>query len=179
MARSETALVVIDLQWAMFAGVGFGPLYDADGLLERVRELIDRARKANVPVIYIQHNDAPGTFMEKDTVGWQYHRQIAPLADDTIVEKTESDAFFNTALGEVLKARGIQQLVLVGAQTDACVDTTCRRAFSEGYEVILVSDGHSTFDFGELTAAQIIRHHNNILGGEFATLKAVAEVEFD
>ena len=117
--------------------------------------------------------------MEKDAVGWQYHRQIAPLADDTLVEKTQSDAFLRTVLGEVLKARGIKRLVLVGAQTDACVDTTCRRAFSKGYQVVLVSDGHSTFDFGELTAVQIIRHHNNILDGEFATLKSAAEVEFD
>ncbi len=179
MASSETALLVIDLQWAMFAGIGFGPLYDADGLLKRVGELIGRARVADVPVIYVQHNGPAGSVMEKDGVGWQYHRQIAPLADDVVIEKTQSDAFLRTDLGEVLEARGIKKLVVVGAQTNACVDTTCRRAFSAGYDVVLVSDGHSTFDLGDLTASQIINHHNAILFGEFVTLTAAAAVEFD
>jgi aminoglycoside 6'-N-acetyltransferase len=179
MPASETALLVIDLQWAMFAGVGFGPLHDAEGLLERVRELIDRARKADVPVIYVQHNGPAGSMMEKGGAGWQYHREIAPLADDAVLEKTQSDSFLRTDLRAVLTTRGVERLVVVGAQTNACVDTTCRRAFSEGFEVVLVSDGHSTFDFGELTAEQIIRHHNNILAGEFATLQASADVTFD
>ena len=58
MISSETALVVIDLQWAMFAGIGFGPLHDADGLLKRVAEMIDRARKANVAVT-VTHEGGP------------------------------------------------------------------------------------------------------------------------
>jgi nicotinamidase-related amidase len=73
---------------------------------------------------------------------------------------------------------GIKNLVIVGVQTEFCVDTTCRTAFSLGYKNILVSDGHSTFDSPILTAAQIIEHHNGIIGGLFAELKKTEEVEF-
>ena len=65
-----------------------------------------------------------------------------------------------------------------GAQTDACIDTTCRSAFGRGYRVVLVSDCHSTFDLGDLTARQIINHHNAILYGEFVTLVPAAKGEF-
>jgi nicotinamidase-related amidase len=57
-----------------------------------------------------------------------------------------------------------------GAQTEVCVDTTCRRAFSLGFSVTLVSDGHSTWDNATLTADQIIRHTNDTLAGWFVHL---------
>ncbi|HEX3047657.1 MAG TPA: isochorismatase family protein, partial [Bacillota bacterium] len=62
--------------------------------------------------------------------------------------------------------------------TEFCVDTTCRRAFSLGYETTLVQDAHSTFHSKVLTAPQIIAHHNNVLGGWFVTLKSTGEIDF-
>ena len=47
-------------------------------------------------------------------------------------------------------------------QTELCVDTTCRRAISLGFDVTLVSDGHTTID-GDLPAESIIGHHNAVL----------------
>ncbi|MFJ8526575.1 hypothetical protein [Bacillus sp. NPDC094106] len=64
-------------------------------------------------------------------------------------------------------------------QTQFCVDTTCRRAYSIGYkENILVKDAHSTFDTAVLSASQIVEHHNNTLGGRFVTLKETSEIMF-
>jgi len=63
----------------------------------------------------------------------------------------------------------------MGAQTEVCVDTTCRRAFSLGFEVTLVSDGHSTWDNATLSADQIIRHTNDTLAGWFVRLARVDE----
>jgi nicotinamidase-related amidase len=56
------------------------------------------------------------------------------------------------------------------------VDTTCRRAFSLGFEVTLVSDGHSTWENATLTADQIIRHTNDTLAGWFVRLARVDEL---
>jgi len=141
MAARSTALLVIDLRWAMFASIAFGPLHRAEDLLKRVGDLIDRARAASALVIYVQHNGPPGTLIEKGGVGWQIHRDLAPRPDDPQIEKTQSDAFLRTDPEQILRDRGIGRLVIVGAQTDACIDTTCRRAFRSGYEVMLVSDG--------------------------------------
>ena len=55
------------------------------------------------------------------------------------------------------------RIVLVGAQTEYCVDTTARRAASLGYDVDLAADGHATSENGVLSRDQIIEHHNQTL----------------
>ena len=60
--------------------------------------------------------------------------------------------------------------------TEYCVDTTCRRAVSLGYDVTLASDAHLTRDNGVLTAGNIIAHHNFVLH-EFGAGDHVVKVE--
>jgi hypothetical protein len=62
---------------------------------------------------------------------------------------------------------------------EECVDTICRRAYSLGYDVTLAQDAHSTWDTEHLEASQIIDHHNQVLGGWFATLKEACGIGFD
>ncbi len=95
-----------------------------------------------------------------------------------MIEKETPDAFHKTTLHQKLKSKGIKRLVIAGLQTEYCIDTTCRRAYSLGYNVILVKDAHSTWDSTNLTAEQIIRHHNRVLGGWFATVKDENQIEF-
>ncbi|TQR10931.1 isochorismatase family protein [Psychrobacillus soli] len=57
----------------------------------------------------------------------------------------------------------MEHLVIAGIQSEVCVDTTCRRAFSKEYKVTLVSDAHSTWDSKEFLAQQIISLHNDVL----------------
>jgi len=153
------ALLVIDLQNGMFEeGVSNG-----EKLLQNINDLITKARAANTPIFYVQHNEAIGGSLENGTKGWEIHADICPQTEDVMIQKTTPDSFFNTSLDEELKKRGITHLYMTGIQTELCVDTTCRRAFSQGYKVTLVSDAHSTFDSEELTAQQIINHHNALL----------------
>lgn len=55
------------------------------------------------------------------------------------------------------------------------MDTTCRRGFSLKYDVTLVKDAHSTFDKKDISAQQIIDHHNDVLRW-FADTKTVEEI---
>jgi nicotinamidase-related amidase len=112
-----------------------------------------------------------------NTPGWNIHTAIAPMDGDVIIQKRTPDSFHNTNLQDELKKLGIQRLVLAGIQTDMCVDTTCRRAFSLGYDVVLAKDAHSTWDSKHLTADQIIEHHNNVLKW-FADTAESADIVF-
>jgi nicotinamidase-related amidase len=85
-------------------------------------------------VIYIQHDGSKGHPLETHTKGWEIHPSIKPAGGESVVRKRESDSFFETALQEELKKRGITHLVIAGGMTEYCVDTTCRRATSLGYD---------------------------------------------
>ena len=173
---SKAALLIIDVQNCMFNPVE--PVYNSTALLGNLQSLIDRARASNTPVIYVQHNGPAGAPHAPGEPGWALHPAIAPRPDETIVQKTTPDSFYQTTLQEELSRRGIQQLVMAGIQTDYCVDTTCRRAASEGYNVTLVSDAHSTWGDSGLRAEQIIAHHNQVLGNWFAKLATTESVQF-
>ncbi|WP_151736379.1 cysteine hydrolase family protein ['Paenibacillus yunnanensis' Narsing Rao et al. 2020] len=169
-----TALMIIDVQEAMFSYDE--KMYDEEGVMERIASLLQKAREAGAPVVYIQHTED-----EEFTRGlptWEISRMIAPRSGELIVEKPTWDAFHRTPLHEELQSRGITSLVICGLQSEFCVDTTCRRAYSLGYSSVLVEDAVSTFGNGRFTAREIVKHHNSVLGGRFAVLKPEHEIRF-
>jgi nicotinamidase-related amidase len=173
-----TALVIIDVQNAVLrdpANRGRQPIVDAAlddmvGHLQRVQRV---ARRAGAPVIVVQHDGGPGHRLAPGGEGWRNRDEIAPLAGEPLVRKASCDAFFETDLAERLAERAVTRLVIGGCMTQFCVDTTCRRAVSVGYDVTLIADGHMTADMGDLTFAQIIAHHNAVLDGLDAGAHAI------
>ncbi len=171
---TDKALLVIDVQVAMFDE----PVYRGEELLEKLGGLIAQARAANLPVLYVQHCSGPEEPLVPGTRGWQIHPAIAPLAGDPIIQKYHADSFFETTLQEQLTRLGVKQLIVTGMQTEFCVDTTSRRAYSLGYDVTLVADAHSTFDSAILPAEQIVAHHNSVLSGGFARVQPAEQIQF-
>lgn len=172
----KSALIVIDVQRVMFETPGEFP-YNGEAVLETIAGLIARARKAGVPVIYVQHDFGCASSMPRGSELWQIAPAIAPLEGDPVVDKTKPDAFAGTTLKAVLDSMGVARLVLCGLQSDCCVDTTCRRASSEGYDVVLAADAHSTFDCELLSGEQLVAYHNWSLGKRFASLQPSAQIE--
>ena len=113
-------------------------------------------------VVFIQHASTSG-FLEYGTDAWQLAHGLHVEPADLRIRKTTPDAFHHTELEGTLKQRAIAALVICGMHTEFCVDTTTRRALELGYPVILVADAHTTESKDHLSAAQIIRHHNNTL----------------
>ncbi len=173
LRMQKTALVVIDVQNAIFDESN--PIYEGEQLLRNLQDLIDKARTANVPVFFVQHNDEE---FITGTPSWEIHSLISPNEGELVIQKHTPDSFHETVLHEKLNAEQIQNLVIVGNQTEYCVDTTSRRAFSLGYNVTLVKDAHGTWDTHTLSAKQIIDHHNEVLGNALAALKETKEIQF-
>ncbi|MCB0106146.1 MAG: cysteine hydrolase [Caldilineaceae bacterium] len=171
---TKQALLIIDVQNGMFSPEW--PVYNHETLLHNLRTLIDSAHAHNTPVIYVQHGGAEGSPLAVGTPGWAIHSAIAPQPGELVVQKRVPDSFHETTLRAELDRLGVEQLIIAGIQTDYCVDTTTRRAASEGYQVTLVGDSHSTWGDGGLEAQQIIDHHNRVLGNWFATVKNTTDV---
>jgi nicotinamidase-related amidase len=157
----SNALIIIDVQKGMF--LEGAAVYKGERLISILKKLIEKARSSDTPVFYVQHNAPAGKPLAYGKEGWEIHDEITPWPGDPTIQKDTPDSFLNTKLEEELSKRGIKHIHIAGIQTEACVDTTCRSAFSKGYKVTLISDAHSTWDSGDLTAQQIIGHHNGVL----------------
>ncbi len=168
----KTALVIIDSQEGIF-GRSEQAAWRAEETLANIRMLLDKAREKGMPVVFVQHEDEG---LVHGTDEWQICREIAPLASETVVNKHTMDSFYDTDLAVVLKRLGIKTLILCGMQTEYCVDTACRRAYTMGYDAYLVSDAHTSRDDGYLTGEQIVTHHNMILYSEYLQVKTTGEM---
>lgn len=153
--RPNTALLVIDVQNGVVeAG------HNRDAVVTNIGELVDRARTGAVAVIWVQHSSdelVPGS------AAWQIVPELSPGEAEPLVEKTYGDAFEQTTLEQVLSGLGVGRLLVVGAQTDACIRSTLHGALVRGYDATLVSDAHTTEDqteWGAPPPQQVIAHTN-------------------
>ncbi len=168
-------LLVIDIQKGLFTIPDY-PVFNHEALIEKVNLLISKFRAAGLPVIFIQHENPNVPFLKRGADGWKIHDSLDYDENDPAVFKKTPDSFHNTNLLELLKDRNVDELFITGIQTEYCVDTTCRRAFSLGFKTTLVSDSHSTFNSAVIEAPKIIEHHNKIIGTWFAALKNAEEI---
>jgi nicotinamidase-related amidase len=175
--NNNVALVIMDMQQGNFDGPY--AIVDGQHLLEVAKKLIRNAREADVPIIYVLNNGPPGEIDEPGSPGWEVHSDIRPRPNDILVEKKTPDAFHETKLKQTLDEMNIRRLVIMGLQTEFCVDTTCRSGSLLGYKIQLIKDGHGTWNSDILSAQQIIDHHNNVLGGMFVELVPSANIHFD
>jgi nicotinamidase-related amidase len=162
--------VIIDVQVGL---VKLMPPELQDRVLSNITVLLSKARSSRVPVFFIQHDGPKGHPIEAQTAAWAIHPSILPMNGEPVIRKKASDSFFETRLADELNAGEIGHLIIVGAMTEYCVDTTCRRAITLGYNVTLVADAHLTADSSVLTAAQIIAHHNLVLDGFEAGIHSI------
>ena len=178
VGRPNTALLVIDVQ---------------NGVVERavrrgevvanIRSLVDRARAAGVAVIWVQHSD-DGLVVGSES--WEYVPELVRQDGEPLVAKQHGDSFEGTDLEQRLAERGVGQLVVTGAQSDACVRSTIHGAFVRGYDVTLVTDAHTTEDLTEWGAPppeQVVAHTNlywsfQSAPGRTASTAATDEVTF-
>jgi nicotinamidase-related amidase len=154
---SRTALIVIDVQSALIAIADRG-----SEVLAAIDRLVERARAAGTPIIYLQHSHSTYQPMMKGAPGWLIHPNVAPKPGEVVIEKTASDGFYQTSLQSELDRLAVERLVVCGLQTEFCVDATCRAAFSRGFEVVLAADAHTTTG-AVVPAGVAVQHHNYAL----------------
>jgi nicotinamidase-related amidase len=153
--RPNTALLVVDVQKGVVAEA-----HERDAVVANVGNLVEKARRERVPVVWVQHSDED---LAKGSDEWRIVPELTPGEDEPLVEKHYGDSFEETTLESVLSGLGVGRLVVAGAQTDECVRSTLHGAIVRGYDTTLVSDAHTTEDATEWGAPppeQVIAHTN-------------------
>jgi nicotinamidase-related amidase len=177
------ALLVIDVQEAMFAPTQQPPVYRAEETVKRIGELLTKARAAGARVIYIQHHDRHDPNLQPEAPGFAIRAAITPQPGETVVVKRICDSFAETNLEQVLRDDSIERLVTCGIQSEFCVDACTRGAMNRGFAAILASDAHTSWDNGVLSAELISANVNatlpNMSGvGPNIRVLTTAEIDF-
>lgn len=192
---NELALIVIDMQRDFAEPGGFGESLGNDisrigRIVPEVKRLLDGFRASGLPVIHTMEchrpdlSDLPrakrdrgnpalrigdqgpmGRILVVGEPGTSIIAELAPIDDEVVIEKPGKGAFYATRLGEMLKEKGITQLVFAGVTTEVCVQTTMREANDRGFECLLAEDATESY-FPEFKAAALamIRAQGAIVG---------------
>ena len=181
---ARSAIVVVDMQNAFASKGGLLDIAEQDltaapAVVRSIRALLDVARPAGLPVVYLQmgykpdlsnaggprspncHKELSMRLMRARPQlrgklvtegGWDFEivPELAPHPEDVVIVKTRYSGFAGTTLDSQLRVRGIQYLFFTGIATNVCVESTLRDAYFHDYWPILLTD--ATMQAGDLSA---------------------------
>lgn len=178
----DAALVLIDIQNGFDEPEWGRPSPAAADAQENMRALAGRWVDTGRPVVVVRHDSrAPSSPLRPGQPGNDVVAWVDDLDAAVVVTKSVNSAFIGEPnLDGWLRERGIGQVVLVGIQTNMCVETTARMGGNLGYDVIVPIDATSTFDLagpdGAVMSAQDLARATatNLHGGGFAAVTDTA-----
>ncbi len=164
--KPSSALLVIDMLNDFIKQDGTLVVPGAERIIPKVLEILDEARRAAVPVIYVADAHLPDdsefevwpSHALQDEWGGEVIEELAPLKGDFVIRKRRYSAFFGTDLDLLLRERGMRHLYLTGVLTNICIYATALDAGMRGYGVSVFRDGVASlsvetdrFVFSQLT----------------------------
>ena len=170
--RPNTALLVVDVQNGVVEAA-----HDRDAVVANVGALVEKARRQQIPVVWVQHSNEE---LARGSDNWRIVPELEPDDSEPLVEKSYGDSFEDTSLETVLSGLEVGRLLVVGAETDACIRSTLHGALVRGYDATLVSDAHTTNDmtaWGAPPPDQVIAHTNLYWSDQTAPGRTAGTVE--
>ena len=155
-------LLVVDVQKGCFNQ----RLYAFERVRENIRSLIGVARENNVEVVYVQHDDGPGTDLDKSTDSYEIYEDFAPRDGEKRFEKNVNSAVHPmTGLTEYLKSKGEKDIMTIGVSTDYCMDATVKSGFEKGFNIIVPAYTNSTYDNPYFDRETAYKYYNEFMWG--------------
>jgi nicotinamidase-related amidase len=169
---TAAAVLVVDLQNDFVRAGAPQEVPDARATLDAVAALLDAARVAQRPVIFTRYTAGPEVthlawfspecapplrscwpgvqrrYRDRPDPQFGHHivDELPPRPDEPVVDKYGYGSFHDTPLTDVLRARGVRQVWVVGTVTQICVEETVREGYRRGFEMVVAADGVSSFD---------------------------------
>jgi len=139
----KTALLIIDIQNFYFPGDGPG-LVNAEAASLAAKQVLQIFREKNLLVVHVRHKSAKG---------FEIHKNVAPLSSEKVITKEAVNSFQGTDLLEYLRSNNVNRLVIIGMQTQMCLEAGVRAAKDFGFECLVIQDACATRDlkFGDKT----------------------------
>ncbi len=138
-------------------------LYKFEEFKSNVKNLIATARAKNIEVIFVRHDDGVGEALTKGNEGFEIHEEFKPMDTELIFDKVVNSSFKNTGLLEYLKQKKETEIIIVGLQTEYCIDATIKAGFEHGFKMIVPANTNSTFDNSYMSAEQTYYYYNEFM----------------
>jgi nicotinamidase-related amidase len=202
---AQCALLIIDMQRDFLEAGGFGEMLGNDvSQLRRTigpnKKLLAAWRDRELPVIHTREGHRPdlsdlppakkirgrgktqigdagpmGRILVRGEAGHDIIPELYPLPTEPVIDKPGKGAFFATDLHEILKNRGITQLIVTGVTTEVCVNTTVREANDRGYDCLVLEDCvGSYFPEFQMMGLKMVKAQGGIFGWVSSSEKVLA-----
>lgn len=171
----KRALILIDVQNEYISGqlpIEYPPLNVS---LPNIARALAAARDAGLPVVAVQQMAPPTSpIFAEGSHGWELHESVRGAAPDLLVQKALPSALAGTGLGDWLRRRGVDTLVVAGYMTQNCNESTIRQAAHEGWSVEYLHDAAGAISYsnelGLLPARQMHEASCIVLQARFAAV---------
>ncbi len=151
-------------------------LYKFDMFVSNVKRIIHEARNNGIEVIYVRHDDGTGNELTKGTDGFEIYEKFQPMNEEKIFDKNVNSAFKGTGLLEYLMDKGEKDIIIVGLQTDYCIDATIKCGFEHGFHIIVPAYANTTINNKFMSAEQSYQYYNEFMwNGRYAECISVDE----
>lgn len=187
-----SALIVVDVQNDFVSLQGAFGHWGEDmtmiqEMVPKLKELIEEARAARVPIIYFKNTSSAWTNSEvhkeriaevrgkggqeitiEGTWGAEFYEGICPREDERVVVKHRYSGFIDTDLDLILRSLGIKTLIMTGVATNVCVESTARDGFMKDFRIVFVKDCSATTEqkLHEGTLENIERYFGTVVSAK-------------
>ena len=138
-------------------------LYKFEEFKSNVKKLIAMSRENSIEVIFVRHDDGVDNELTKGNDGFEIYEEFQPADNELIFDKTVNSSFKDTGLLEYLKQKKENEIMIVGLQTDYCIDATIKAGFEHGFKMIVPANTNSTFDNKYMSAERNYRYYNEFM----------------
>ena len=167
---NKTALIIIDVQNFYWSNETH------EEYIANLQRILEDARRRKLHVIHVRH--VWGDNYEDKM--FDFREEVKPLVDEPIVTKLTAGSFYQTNLEELIKSKGIENVIITGMQTHLCCDTTIREASARGYQTTVIMEGVRTFNIkgidGEMIPRETIQYITLSILQDFA--KCISTEEY-
>lgn len=166
-------LLVVDTQKELVNS----KLYNLKIFIKNIKRLIHISRKNNIEVVYVVHDEGIGSYLTKGKEGFEVYEEFKPMEQERVFMKNVNSSFRGTGLLEYLREKNEKDIIIVGLQTDKCIDATIKCGFEHGFNMIVPSYTNTTVDNEFFCGEQSYKYYNEFMwNGRYAECISIDKV---